>query len=352
MLIRIFGNFLRRLTHLRRIDALRVLGMTILVVGFAAWGFKYFEGGANPNIDVLDAIWWALVTMTTVGYGDLYPVTTAGRYLIALPTMLLGISILGYVLSLFAQLLIDVQSQRKRGLVSLAMQNHVLIIHYPGEERILSLLKELRLDPKTESSEIVLVAEELAELPPSLCEAEVSSVRRDPASTATLERAAISRANVAIVLARNPLDPHSDHFSIAAVLTCEQLNSELQSVVECVSPHRVELMKRAGADSVVCVADLTSSLLVQEAIDPGSVGALRQLVNNELGEQIYVVPLASTKSLPFERVAKKLSESRLLAIGFQLGEKIRLNPEAQVLVPQGAEILCIGEERMEEVKVA
>jgi len=43
-----------------------------------------------------DAIWWSYATMTTVGYGDTYPVTTQGR-LIALIMMLLGISLLGIV---------------------------------------------------------------------------------------------------------------------------------------------------------------------------------------------------------------------------------------------------------------
>jgi voltage-gated potassium channel len=43
-----------------------------------------------------DAIWWALVTVTTVGYGDLYPVTTEGR-LVAGGLMLVGISVLGAV---------------------------------------------------------------------------------------------------------------------------------------------------------------------------------------------------------------------------------------------------------------
>lgn len=43
-----------------------------------------------------DAIWWALVTVTTVGYGDLYPVTTEGR-IIAGGLMVVGISVLGAV---------------------------------------------------------------------------------------------------------------------------------------------------------------------------------------------------------------------------------------------------------------
>ncbi len=43
-----------------------------------------------------DALWWAVVTMTTVGYGDVYPVTATGRY-VAVAVMVVGVSLLGAV---------------------------------------------------------------------------------------------------------------------------------------------------------------------------------------------------------------------------------------------------------------
>jgi voltage-gated potassium channel len=56
------------------------------------------ERGASHAtiVSFWDAIWWSAETVTTVGYGDMYPVTGAGR-LIAVGVMLLGISMLGVV---------------------------------------------------------------------------------------------------------------------------------------------------------------------------------------------------------------------------------------------------------------
>ena len=53
------------------------------------------ESEVNPNVHGLwDSFWWAIVTITTVGYGDIYPVTTGGRVL-AIFLMLGGIATMG-----------------------------------------------------------------------------------------------------------------------------------------------------------------------------------------------------------------------------------------------------------------
>ena len=67
-----------------------------------------FEG-KDPNANIQtggDALWWAWVTITTVGYGDFYPITTGGR-LVGFFVMLTGIGIIGALASIFASLLVS-----------------------------------------------------------------------------------------------------------------------------------------------------------------------------------------------------------------------------------------------------
>jgi voltage-gated potassium channel len=68
----------------------------------------------DANItDFGDAIWWAVMTMTTVGYGDRYPVTSAGR-MVAFGLMIGGIALLGTVTATLASWLVETVEAEKQ----------------------------------------------------------------------------------------------------------------------------------------------------------------------------------------------------------------------------------------------
>lgn len=75
---------------------LRTLSVaSVLLVAAGSLGFLYAEAGINPRVkSIWDAIWWTLVSAFTVGYGDIHPVTSSGRF-IALVVFILGIGIVG-----------------------------------------------------------------------------------------------------------------------------------------------------------------------------------------------------------------------------------------------------------------
>jgi len=123
---------------LRGARALRIIGTLIRVIGIGAaskeQGRKFFKekaasvafgmagfttitsavaftiaedvGNGRRINSLIDALWWSAATITTVGYGDIYPVTGVGR-IIAVFTMLVGISTLAVVTARIAQFLLS-----------------------------------------------------------------------------------------------------------------------------------------------------------------------------------------------------------------------------------------------------
>ena len=77
---------------------LYVIGAAVAAVGLGALAILDAERGSpDANIKSFgDALWWATTTVTTVGYGDRYPVTTEGRF-VAVALMLVGIAVVGSV---------------------------------------------------------------------------------------------------------------------------------------------------------------------------------------------------------------------------------------------------------------
>jgi voltage-gated potassium channel len=55
--------------------------ITLLLIYFSAIGIYYFENQAQPEhfSSIFDSLWWAIITLTTVGYGDVYPITVGGK---------------------------------------------------------------------------------------------------------------------------------------------------------------------------------------------------------------------------------------------------------------------------------
>lgn len=83
-----------------------------LLIVFSASSILVLEQDGNSNIKTAeDAIWWAVSTITTVGYGDRFPVTSEGRYL-AMFLMLTGVGMFGGLSGLMASLFLRKNDQR------------------------------------------------------------------------------------------------------------------------------------------------------------------------------------------------------------------------------------------------
>tara|TARA_R110001606_G_scaffold332103_3_gene479958 strand:+ start:910 stop:1623 length:714 start_codon:yes stop_codon:yes gene_type:complete len=80
--------------------------VTIIMLYLSATGIYYFEHEAQPELfaSIFHSMWWAVVTLTTVGYGDMYPITVGGR-IFTFIILIIGIGIVAIPAGLLASAL-------------------------------------------------------------------------------------------------------------------------------------------------------------------------------------------------------------------------------------------------------
>jgi voltage-gated potassium channel len=104
-----YSDALARFHHafrLAREELVLFLSASVIILYLASVGIYYFESAAQPEAfaSVFHSMWWALTTLTTVGYGDVYPVTGGGRVFTAL-VLLVGLGVVAVPAGIMASAL-------------------------------------------------------------------------------------------------------------------------------------------------------------------------------------------------------------------------------------------------------
>ena len=311
------------------------------VLGYGTTGYVYFELPAKPELGFADGLWWSIVTLTTVGYGDYFPASPGGRFLVALPLMMCGIGLLGYVLSVAAASLVDTKNKEIRGMSTLDLRGHLVVVNFPELGKVERVIRELRHeDALGDRLPIVVIDEDLEELPAELQAAHVHYIRGNPARDATLQRACIDESSQAIILSKRSGDAHSDHQVLAVTLAIEARTPGVITVVECVDPETEELLRKAGCDHVVCTTRFDAAFLASEARSPGTQDVIDDLLTNH-GQQLFFTEIvAGTKDFASEAAAAKTRGH--LAIGVRRDKHSHLNLDNAYVLKQGDAIITIG----------
>lgn len=114
--------------HRTRDLALTVVLTAFVLVIFSSIAVLVFEDEKDSNIRTpFDAVWWAISTMTTVGYGDKVPVTMEGK-VVAMILMVTGVGLFGVLTGLFARLFMEPDLKKEDADIS-ALTTEIRLLH-------------------------------------------------------------------------------------------------------------------------------------------------------------------------------------------------------------------------------
>ena len=260
--------------RLSRFLRLRLHGwrMPLAVAAFVfttSWLAMALVEPADSDIATPGTYWWYfVVTSATVGYGDVFPVSTAGR-LIGLYVIVGGIVTLTLLFTQLANALQSVRGRRLRGVVPLDLSDHVVLLGYwPGRtERIVA---ELTAEGRFQ---VALCAwDDVPENPLAHNDA-VHFVRGDLGHEDVMTRACVRSARTAVI------DGRDDNETLAIAVAVDHANPRIHLVAAVRDLGRRESLRYVN-EGVQVVQWHMPFLLSEEATDPGITQIYNDLMSS------------------------------------------------------------------------
>ena len=271
-------DFIGTMLHSNLPRVVLALVFALMVGGIA---IVLAEGGNGVFTSFFSAAWWALVTMTTVGYGDMVPTTTAGR-LVGTGVIIVGVALTSMFTATVSSIFVAARIREGRGLQQVKYRDHIVICGWSHVTK--QLLDALAGMHSRVASQVVLVAD----IPDTVTEdllsryssIKIKYVRGEWTHEIFLKRAGVPDARTVIVLPDESLsDPvKMDEKTILATLTVKALNPKVKLLTHIMRGDNRVFLQRANADEILVSDEMAGYLLATHALAAG----IPQVVNDML----------------------------------------------------------------------
>ncbi len=336
VIVTVVKKFMTRVTGTH---AVILLFATVLVVVLGTIGGYLAESPVNSSFRNLgDSLWWTIVTMTTVGYGDIVPITAAGRIIGGI-CMIGGPILMVSAVGSIGASLYNRWTKGVKGMGQVKSKGHIVICGWNKKAK--DIIDELRVSELHDRS-ITIIDDRIDAKP--VDDAKVSFVRGNASELSVLNRANIAGAGFAIVLAEDNT-PIADQKTVLTVLAIEKASPSIVSCAELNDANNEEHLMRAGCSIVINASVLASRLLAMSLQNPVVNRIIKELVSQE-GNEIYRVTVPQQYvGRPFVDTMPEMKKLYgIIAIGIERDGECLINPSASLPLQASDLLLVISEE--------
>ncbi len=322
-----------RFARSSRVALARALVALVLLIALGTIGFHLLEGWT-----ILESLYMAVLTITTVGYGEVRPLTVRGR-IFDIFFMLVGVSAAAYALSSMVQTLVSSElvstlgeRRRQRGMNKL--KDHFIIC---GAGRVgTRIIREMQrggnLFVVIESNPQKVAALEDGETP-------VPVLVRDATLESTLQEAGVERARGLAACLPEDAD------NLYVVLTARDLNPNLHIVARAIEEQAEPKLIRAGANRVVAPTIIGSHRMAQALMKPAVADFIDSIAAENLDLRFEEVELAVASTYVNQplRLTNIRSQLDIVIVAIrQRGGEMIFNPSGETTLREGDMLVAIG----------
>lgn len=312
-----------------RFILITVIGMGVIIL-IGTIGFQYYE-----KINFLDSLWMTVITILTVGYGDIVPHTVEGK-LFAILILPFGIGLSFYAIGGISAGLIEGELSKTVGRKRMEqkikkMNRHIIIcgLGRVGQQVALNLLQEKKP---------LVVIEENHDLVENFSHP-ILYIDGDATEEKVLIKAGIAEASGVIAALPNDAD------NVLITLTAKGLNPNIQVVARAEKTESIEKLRRAGADKVINPSSIGGRRMAMSILKPTSIEYIDTILHGKNGE----IAIEEMMIKQYSKLAgKSLRETQIrekhgiTIIAIKRENEIISNPKADEILRLNDYIFVIG----------
>ncbi len=269
---------------LKKISLPVILFWAVIVFGSAA----YYLLWRSFDATVMDALFMTFITVTTVGYSEVYPLTTFGR-IITIFVSLMGIASLFYLFTevmayLVARRLSDPFGRRRMKQQIKELNDHIIVTGFGHFGQHIAQQLEL------EGTEFVIIESDAVVQAQGL-ERGYLLIEGDAEEDEVLLLAGVTRARALIAATSN------DAINAFIVMSARALNKDLLIVAKADEDADIRKLKKAGANDTINPYSIAGQRLVNRVLRPGVVDFMQATIVNrhsDLNVREFMIPVSSS----------------------------------------------------------
>ncbi|WP_431780634.1 potassium channel family protein [Streptomyces chumphonensis] len=260
-----------------------VLLIAVAVVYLDRDGYSDNAGG---GVTLLDSVYYVTVSLSTTGYGDIYPTSETARMLTTFVITPLRVAFLIILVGTSLEVLTERTRQQWRlSHWRSSVRDHTVIVGFGTKGR--SAAETLLAAGATK--EQIVVVDPSAKVIDAANADGFAGVVGDATRSSVLERARIDRARQVVIATQR------DDTAVLVTLTARQINRHLNIVASVREEENVPLLKQSGADSVVTSSGAAGRLLGLSLISPSAGQVMEDLIQTGIGMTLAERPVTKAE---------------------------------------------------------
>ncbi|MBL0386549.1 NAD-binding protein [Tumebacillus sp. ITR2] len=277
--------FTKLFVRIMRMSNGLIFGMAAFLIVVSSWMAYWLEPETFER--PFNGFWWVMTTLTTVGYGDFYPNTVAGKCL-GIFLYVFGIGLISVTISKVVDALFVYQRKKEEGKLKFAGQNHFVIVDWSKHSE-LAIHEILKTDPK---AEIVLI-DTLEKTP--IQHPRVHYIQGNPVKSEVLEFANLGAARAVFIFANDVTENQVvirdasfiDGKTLLIATAIERKYNHVHTIVEIKDEENLPNFQHVKVDEFILGHDTIAQLAVRSAFFPGTSNLLSQLLKRGQGDELH-----------------------------------------------------------------